>query len=111
MELGDKGNEHRADVVGSNLNGTPARRVSDLDDFVLLVHAHLHDRGLVHLHAFEQHRDRAVAAMGQAPQKTGAGCGVEAALQGHPAAAAFVGDGKQHQGCAGNAVANQDVCR
>jgi len=68
VELGDKGNEHRADVVGSNLNGTPARRVSDLDDFVLLVHAHLHDRGLVHLHAFEQHRDRAVAAMGQAAE-------------------------------------------
>lgn len=94
--LGDKGNKNRADAVGSNLNGTMARQAAVLDDFVLLVHPHPHDRGLVHLHAFEHQRDPAVAAMGQAPQKIGAGCGVEAALHSDPAAAAFIGGGEQH---------------
>jgi len=62
---------------------------------------HLYGRSLVHLHAFEHQGDLAVAARGQGPQKVDAGCGVEAALQDHPAAAAFVGDGRQYQGCAG----------
>ena len=78
------------------MNDTTARQAAEPDDFVLLVHPHPHDRGLVHLHPFEYQRDPAVAAMGRAPQKVGAGCGVEAALDGHPAAAAFVSDGKQH---------------
>ena len=64
MCLRDKGNKCTPDAVASNLNGTLTQQAADLDDFVVLVHSHLHGRGLVHLHAFERQTEPAVTAMG-----------------------------------------------